>query len=95
MTMVSFHLQCIVYKILIISALVPIYDARGIESHDQNTLGKLTQTNSLPLFTEGDVPKDSCVLVGYTVNNFMSPKANTKNNISCNILFVIVLGTPN
>ncbi|KAF6758495.1 hypothetical protein DFP72DRAFT_807768 [Ephemerocybe angulata] len=70
---------------------VPIYDARGLDSLDFDAvLPKLAE--SLPLYTEGEIPYGSFIVVGYTM---MIYRANSGNwTLGNNIHWVIVVGIP-
>ncbi|KAG6904872.1 hypothetical protein DXG01_006552 [Tephrocybe rancida] len=69
---------------------VPIYDARGVPVDYQKDLPFLV--NRLPPFSEGEVPNDSFAVVGYSASTYKDKKSRI--NLSLNVLFMIVVGTP-
>ncbi|PPR00390.1 hypothetical protein CVT26_009671 [Gymnopilus dilepis] len=68
---------------------IPVYDGRH-HRIDMSNLDNLA--SQLPLF-EGEVPVESLAAVGYTVNVFWSTRYENWQ-VSHNVRFVIVLGTP-
>lgn len=67
---------------------VPILDARGKHFNTSTNLVRLDQI--LPAFN-GEVPDGSCVWVGYTANRYSAQKGIA---LSFNLLWVVVIGTP-
>ncbi|KAJ7758176.1 hypothetical protein DFH07DRAFT_940365 [Mycena maculata] len=77
-----------------VSSAVPIYDARKTAVNFDADLGRLGQV--LPLFP-GEVPSGSFTVVGYTCSSYkgvISGGSERVANLGCNILWVIVCGTP-
>ncbi|KAF6747098.1 hypothetical protein DFP72DRAFT_1075744 [Ephemerocybe angulata] len=72
-------------------AQVPVYDARGLDTVDFNSvLPKLA--DSLPLYTGGEIPYGSFIVVGYTMTIY---RANNGNwTLGNNIQWVIIVGIP-
>ncbi|KAF6748639.1 hypothetical protein DFP72DRAFT_819985 [Ephemerocybe angulata] len=72
-------------------ATVPVYDARKVKSLDFHAaLPNLSKT--LPLYTGGEIPQGSFVMVGYTMTIY---RANNGNwTLGCNIQWVILIGSP-
>ncbi|KAF6755129.1 hypothetical protein DFP72DRAFT_811871 [Ephemerocybe angulata] len=70
---------------------VPVYDARGLDTLDFNSvLPKLAE--SLPLYTDGEIPYGSFIVVGYTMTVY---RANSGNwTLGNNIKWVIIVGIP-
>ncbi|KAG6906328.1 hypothetical protein DXG01_014468 [Tephrocybe rancida] len=77
-------------SVLDFNAGVPIYDARGVPVDYQKDLPFLV--DRLPPFSEGEVPNDSFAVVGYSASTYKDKKSRI--NLSLNVLFVIVIGTP-
>ncbi|KAG6903678.1 hypothetical protein DXG01_015773 [Tephrocybe rancida] len=77
--------------VLDFNADVPIYDARGKTVDYQKDLPALAK--KLPPFTDGEVPVDSFAVVGYSATTYVSG-GDGKVQLSLNVLFVIVVGTP-
>ncbi|KAJ7937860.1 hypothetical protein B0H13DRAFT_2302332 [Mycena leptocephala] len=76
------------------SPKVPVYDARKSVINWDADLGRLGEV--LPLFP-GEVPVGSFTVVGYTVSSYMAAISGGSDrvaHIGCNILWVIVCGTP-
>lgn len=73
------------------SLSVPVYDARRARSFDfQNDLRRLATV--LPAWSQGEIPFGSFVVVGHTLSVY---RANAGNwTLGCNLLWVIVVGTP-
>ncbi|KDR72194.1 hypothetical protein GALMADRAFT_74091 [Galerina marginata CBS 339.88] len=67
---------------------IPAYDARNTVFDAQTDWPALSRV--LPPF-HSEVPRGSFAAVGYTCNTYL---ANDKWNLSCNIQFVVVMGTP-
>jgi hypothetical protein len=80
-------------NIYFVSILVPIWNAIGQKFDFKQMLPKLLRDPTLLPPFEGEVPPESCVVVGYTVNTFTKAKDHMKS-VSFNVHFVIVLGTP-
>jgi hypothetical protein len=72
---------------LILVFIVPIYDGRKVKTDFTDTLKILQQLPHFP----GDVPAESCVVVGHTINTFKRSDDLLKS-ISLNVQWVIVLG---
>ncbi|KAJ6536054.1 hypothetical protein B0H19DRAFT_963312, partial [Mycena capillaripes] len=73
---------------------VPVYDARKTVVDYDTDLDRLGEV--LPLFP-GEVPVGSFVVVGYTVSSYMAAVGGGNDrvpHVGCNILWVIVCGTP-
>lgn len=71
--------------------IVPVYDARAVPSYDFNAnLPRLA--NTLPAWTEGEIPYGSFVVVGHTLTVYRSQAGNM--TLGCNLQWVIVIGTP-
>ncbi|KAJ7182682.1 hypothetical protein C8R43DRAFT_1116316 [Mycena crocata] len=73
---------------------VPVYDARKIVVDFNKDLGRLDEV--LPLFP-GEVPQSSFAVVGYSMscyNGTVSGSSGKVANLGCNIIWVIVCGTP-
>jgi hypothetical protein len=70
----------------------PIYDGRQGTLNLQCNIDNIGRV--LPRFGNNKigVPKGSCVIVGYTVNQYLS--ADKKESITFNVHFVIVITTP-
>lgn len=71
-----------------------MYDARKVVVDFDADLDHLPQV--LPLF-EGEVPFGSFVVVGYTVSAYsasLNSSSEKVPHIGCNLLWVIVCGTP-
>ncbi|PPR07085.1 hypothetical protein CVT24_010922, partial [Panaeolus cyanescens] len=72
-------------------AVVPIYDATGVSDFNIDTdINRLAE--SLPPWSQGEVPRDSFVVVGYTLSEYLSRKEQWV--LSCNLLWVIVIAVP-
>ncbi|KAF6741296.1 hypothetical protein DFP72DRAFT_292937 [Ephemerocybe angulata] len=72
-------------------ATIPVYDARDAGELDfEKVLPRLS--DELPLYTGGEIPFGSFVLLGYTMTIFL---ANNNNwTLGCNILWVVLIGSP-
>ncbi|KAJ7156490.1 hypothetical protein C8R43DRAFT_849056, partial [Mycena crocata] len=73
---------------------VPVYDARKIVVNFNTDLDRLDQV--LPLFP-GEIPQSSFAVVGYSLscyNGTVSGSSSKVASLGCNILWVIVCGTP-
>ncbi|KAJ7270155.1 hypothetical protein B0H12DRAFT_1178325 [Mycena haematopus] len=73
---------------------IPVYDARRYVIDFDKDLDRLSQV--LSRFS-GEVPSGSFIIVGYTVSSYMATLSGGSTrlpHIGCNILFVIVCGTP-
>ncbi|KAJ7115114.1 hypothetical protein C8R43DRAFT_961204 [Mycena crocata] len=73
---------------------VPVYDARRTVIDWNKDLGRLDE--ALPRFN-GEVPFASFIVVGYTVscyNNALSGSTEKVPHLGCNLIWVIVVGTP-
>ncbi|KZP15577.1 hypothetical protein FIBSPDRAFT_958743 [Athelia psychrophila] len=68
---------------------VPILDARGSRFNTNTNLPILDKV--LPAFKK-DIPDGSCAWIGYTANRYTAQKGV---GLSFNLLWVVVLGTPN
>ncbi|KAJ7131531.1 hypothetical protein C8R43DRAFT_957028 [Mycena crocata] len=74
--------------------IVPVYDARRTVINWDTDLGRLDDV--LPRFN-GEVPFASFIVVGYTVSAYQSTLSGGTEKVShlgCNLLWVIVIGTP-
>ncbi|KAF6741988.1 hypothetical protein DFP72DRAFT_1082846 [Ephemerocybe angulata] len=73
------------------SATIPVYDARNAEALDfEKVLPRLAE--ELPVYTGGEIPFGSFVLVGYTITIY---RANNNNwTLGCNIQWVVIVGIP-
>ncbi|PPQ81055.1 hypothetical protein CVT26_006165 [Gymnopilus dilepis] len=67
---------------------VPVYDAREVAVD----LSNVESLFSLPRFA-GEVPVGSFAVVGYTTNAYLSNRDGAWH-VSCNVRFVVVVGTP-
>jgi hypothetical protein len=73
---------------------VPVYDARKTPFNFESDLDKIADV--LPLFT-GEIPFSSFVVIGYTVSAYkaaLGVGSERVPHLGCNILWVIVCGTP-
>ncbi|KAF6741369.1 hypothetical protein DFP72DRAFT_834254 [Ephemerocybe angulata] len=71
--------------------IVPVYDARNSDTLDWNeVLPRLSET--LPVYTGGEIPFGSFVFVGYTMTIYLGN--NNKWTLGCNVLWVVILGSP-
>ncbi|KAJ7733482.1 hypothetical protein B0H16DRAFT_1468073 [Mycena metata] len=73
---------------------VPIYDARKVVVDFQADLGRLNDV--LPKFI-GEIPFSSFVVVGYTASCYKGARGGSAEKVAqlgCNIVWVIVCGTP-
>ncbi|KAJ7709295.1 hypothetical protein B0H16DRAFT_1745939 [Mycena metata] len=73
---------------------VPVYDARKVVLDFQSDLPRLDQV--LPRFA-GEVPFSSFIVVGYSASCYQAARSGSAEKVSqlgCNILWVIVCGTP-
>ncbi|KAJ7169024.1 hypothetical protein C8R46DRAFT_1218391 [Mycena filopes] len=73
---------------------VPVYDARKVVVDFQADLGKLDQI--LPRFS-GEIPFSSFIVVGYTASSYQGARSGSNEKVAqlgCNLLWVIVCGTP-
>ncbi|KAF6759630.1 hypothetical protein DFP72DRAFT_1063974 [Ephemerocybe angulata] len=72
-------------------ATIPVYDARNTESLDfEKVLPRLAE--ELPLYTGGEIPFGSFVLVGYTMTIYRAKNNNW--TLGCNIQWVVIIGIP-
>jgi hypothetical protein len=69
---------------------VPVYDARTVDFNLQE--GIETMKEVLPTF-EGELPRNSFVVVGYTAASYHSHKDDSWH-ISANLQWAIVIGVP-
>lgn len=67
---------------------VPVLDARGTRFNTNTNLAKLDDI--LPSFDK-EIPDGSCAWVGYTANRYTAQKGV---GLSFNLLWVVVIGTP-
>ncbi|KAJ6581757.1 hypothetical protein B0H19DRAFT_929623, partial [Mycena capillaripes] len=73
---------------------VPVYDARKVVVDFESDLPRLDEV--LPPFV-GEVPFGSFIVVGYTCSMYHSTLSGSNErvaNLGCNVLWVIVCGTP-
>ncbi|KAJ7085286.1 hypothetical protein C8R44DRAFT_752885 [Mycena epipterygia] len=74
---------------------IPIYDARKVTLDFDADLSRLEKV--LPKFNGTEVPVGSFVVVGYTCSSYNATLSNSTERVphlGCNILWVIVCGTP-
>ncbi|KAF6751778.1 hypothetical protein DFP72DRAFT_763918, partial [Ephemerocybe angulata] len=71
-------------------AIVPVYDARNLDSLDFNDI--LPRLSTLPAYTGGEIPQGSFVVVGYTMTVYLANNGN--RTLGCNLQWIIVVGTP-
>ena len=69
--------------------LVPVYDGRSVSFTFGKDLSRLREL--LPTW-EGEIPVGSFAVVGYTSSTFTNSSSIV--SLSCNIQFVVILGTP-
>lgn len=78
--------------------VVPIYDGCNIDGTKQFTYSDadFSQLTKWPLYERGlqDLPCDSLVSVGYTVNTFGGDGSRCPTSLSTNVHFVILLALP-
>ncbi|KAJ7677840.1 hypothetical protein DFH06DRAFT_1316635 [Mycena polygramma] len=86
--------QAPVKTLLAFNDTIPVYDARKKVINFDADLDRLDQV--LPLFP-GEIPSGSFTVVGYTVSSYMATISGGSErlpHVGCNILWVIVCGTP-
>lgn len=74
--------------------IVPVYDARKKVVNFDTDIDLLDK--KLPLFV-GEVPFGSFIVVGYTCSTYQANLSGSNERVAhlgCNILWVIVCGTP-
>jgi hypothetical protein len=78
--------------------VVPIYDGRDVDGGKEfmYSSADFSKINSWPLYVRGlrDLPCDSLVTVGYTVNTFGGDATWGATSLLMNIHFVILLALP-
>jgi hypothetical protein len=77
------------YVLLLMSGLVPIYDARYVQDKFDHVLANL---KDLPRYNK-DLPSGSCAIVGYTANTFTKKDADMPS-VAFNIHWAILLALP-
>jgi hypothetical protein len=78
----------------VLFCLVPVYDARKTVVDFNADLERLS--NLLPMF-HGEIPFGSFIVVGYTCASYMATLSGSSQRVAhlgCNVLWVIVCGTP-
>lgn len=78
--------------------VVPIYDGRLVKGACELTFSDadFSKLNTWPLYEQGhqDLPYNSVVSVGYTLNTFGEGPRGGPNGLSTNLHFVILLALP-
>lgn len=69
---------------------VPVYDGRGKSFNFDKDVDRLPSI--LPTF-DGEVPAGSFAVVAYSASTYKGTKKD-QVNLSCNVQWVLVLGTP-
>lgn len=90
----SFLYGFLKFEFSILFELVPVYDARKVVVDFQADLDRLDQV--LPRFS-GEIPFSSFIVVGYTASSYQGTLSGSNERVAqlgCNVLWVIVCGTP-
>jgi len=74
---------------VLINVVVPVYDARAVSTNFSEVVVNLDELERF----KRDVPVGSCVVVAYTINTWNKSAGGLKN-VSFNIRWAMVLGTP-
>lgn len=89
-TSTSLFRFCIWADLISMYSSVPVYDGRGKSLDLDKDIERLQDI--LPLF-DGEVPQGSFAVVAYSASTYKGAKKN-QINLSCNVQWVLVLGTP-
>lgn len=96
--MIFFLFASLILQCAHTASVVPIYDGRNVDGGKQFTYtdADFSQLTKWPIYECGlqDLPCDSLVSVGYTVNTFGGDGSRGPTSLSTNIHFVILLALP-